>query len=404
MLGSMDLERTPMDNKLLVATLPDGQNWSFWSRELKMSRPTIYKWRARYREFGEAGLVELSRAPLTPAGRTSADIEDRIVRLRKELTDAGLDAGGVTIAWHLAQDKVFVSDTTVWRILRRRGLIVPSSRQGPRKHWHRFERERPNDLWQLDDTDYILASGTIVKIVNMIDDRSRVVPESRAVPACTSRAAWQAFLTGAARYGLPRQLLTDNARAFHSRSGEEPCWFQQQLVAVGIDKIKTAPYHPQTNGKVERFHQTQHKWLDAHPVASTIVELQALLDTFRDIYNTARPHRAVGRRFPQAVFDELPKAAPALPAVTIEDQILASSDIRALQADANGQVARYKYSIALGVEWARANIVYIRHGLNITICDPITGEIIRQLILDTTRRNQPTGRKRGGPKRDRNTP
>jgi transposase InsO family protein len=403
MLAVMDLERTSMDNKLLVATLPEPQNWSEWARVLKMSRPSIYKWRARYREFGLDGLVERSRAPISPAGRTSGDVEDRVVRLRKELADAGLDAGAATIGWHLGQDGVVVSDATVWRILGRRGLITPSARKGPRKQWHRFERERPNDLWQLDDTDYVLGSGTIVKVINMIDDRSRLVPESRAVPVCTSKAAWQAFLSGAARYGLPRQVLTDNARAFHSLKGDEPCWFQQQLVTVGIDKIKTAPYHPQTNGKVERFHQTQHRWLDAHPVARTIVELQALLDTFREIYNTARPHRALGRRIPQDVFDELPKATPALAAVTIEDQFVASSEIRALRADARGQLSRYTHSIALGVEWATVNVVYIRHGLNITICDPATGEIIRRLILDTTKRNQPGGRKRGGPKRDRKT-
>jgi transposase InsO family protein len=394
MLRSMDLERTPMDNKLLVATLPDGQNWSFWSRELKMSRPTIYKWRARYREFGEAGLIERSRAPHVPAGRTPADIEDRVVRLRKELTDAGLDAGAVTIAWHLAQeDKVFVSDATVWRILGRRGLIAPSARQGPRKQWKRFERERPNDLWQLDDTDRRLADDTIVKVINMIDDCSRVVPQSRAVRACTSEATWQAFLTGAARYGLPRQVLTDNARAFQSLPDDEPCWFQQQLITVGIDKIKTALYHPQTNGKVERFHQTQHKWLDAQPVAATIEELQTQLDTFREIYNTARPHRALGRRIPQHVFDELPKAGPALPAVTIEDQFLASSEVRALTPGADGQLSLYKHSVALGVAWARTPIIYIRNGINITVCEAATGTVIRQLELDPTRRNQPRRRK-----------
>lgn len=383
-----------MDNRLLVASLPEPQNWSFWSRELRMSRPTIYKWRARYREFGEAGLVDRSRAPLAPAGRTSADIEDRVVRLRKELSDAGLDAGAATIAWHLAQDGVVVSDSTVWRILRRRGLIDESTRRGPRKQWKRFVRDRPNDLWQLDDTGYELVSGTTVKIINMIDDCSRVVPESRAVPACTSHAAWQAFLRGSARFGLPRQVLTDNARALHSVDGDEPCWFQQQLVAVGIDKLRTAPYHPQTNGKVERFHQTQRRWLDAHPVARSIGELQGLLDEFRELYNTGRPHRGLGRRIPLAVFNELPKAAPTLPAISIEDQILASSEIRELTSDTNGQIARYKYSIALGATWARTTVVFIRHGLNVTICDPTTGEIIRRVTINPTRRNHPIGHKR----------
>jgi Homeodomain-like domain/Integrase core domain len=292
MLWGMALERVPMDKKLLVATLPEPQNWSLWARRLGMSRQSIYQYRARYKLFGVDGLTERSRAPKRPAGRTCDEVEDMIVRIRKELLDDGLDAGPATIGWHLANQGHQLSDSTVWRVLGRRGLVGPDPSKRPKKKWSRYERERANELWHIDDTAYTLATQTVVKIINWIDDRSRVCPESRAVPACTSFEAWVSFETATSRWGIPAEVISDNAQALHTIDGHAACYFHRNMVAAGVRKIRTSPFHPQTNGKVERFHQTQARWLAARPAARAIAELQGLLDEFRTGRSAGAPrHR-----------------------------------------------------------------------------------------------------------------
>jgi transposase-like protein len=114
-----------MDVKMLVATLPSDVNFSEWCRRTGISRQTAYKWRARFAEFGVEGLAERSRAARQPAGRTPGEIEDQIVRLRKELSENGLDAGADSIGWHLTQQRLpCPSVSTIWRVLVRRGCEV----------------------------------------------------------------------------------------------------------------------------------------------------------------------------------------------------------------------------------------------------------------------------------------
>src|SRR5579862_7979406 len=114
-------DATPMQAKMLIATLPEGSNLSSWCRQLGISRQTAYKWRARFRAVGEAGLADRSRAARAPAGRTSTAVEDAIVAIRKRLAGDGLDHGPASVRDKLASiDGVELSDATVWRVLVRR--------------------------------------------------------------------------------------------------------------------------------------------------------------------------------------------------------------------------------------------------------------------------------------------
>jgi transposase InsO family protein len=393
----MATEVTAMDVKMLVATLPADANLSEWCRRLGISRPTAYKWRVRYAAEGVAGLEDRSRAPRRPAGRVDGAVEDAVVTARKELADEGLDCGPASIHDRLIeQGLVPPSEATIWRIGVRRGQITPQPKKRPRRSYRRFTRERPNELWQGDDTHYELVSGQEVRIINLLDDHSRVNVDSLAAVVCRSERIWECFSRAAQRYGVPAEFLNDNGRAWISASGLSPVVFQAHLVRLGVRHFHSAFYHPQTCGKVERFHQTQRRWLDAQPQAHTIAELQALLDQFRYIYNHHRPHRGAGRRQPADVWTAQTPASPPAP--------LPEGPARVLTTHVYGDGTIWidaGYRVNLGVTWADHHVTIIRRGLDATVIDATTGEIIRELTIDPSRPYQPSGRSRGGPHQPR---
>jgi len=377
-----------MDVKLLVATLPEDVKLAPWCRRLGISRQTAYKWRARYRAEGVAGLAERPRAAKRPAGRISAELEDRIVAARKWLCDVGLDGGPASV-WSLLTDRGVVgvpSEATIWRVLVRRGQIVPEPRKRPKVAYQRFVRERPNECWQIDATHTSLATGRVVEIINIVDDCSRLCVESLAVAVCTSPAAWNAFSRAAVRYGLPAELLSDNGAAFRSVTpGARPVVFERNLQMLGIRTLHSRPHHPQTCGKVERFHQTQQKWFAVRPAPTTIAELQDRLDEFRAIYNQHRPHRALARQRPAAVWETLPKAHPAQIATAHEALVrnhrVAKAGLITIARDC---------VVYVGRKHATKHVITIRRGDQLTIIDTETAVILGDLTIDPTRRTQTT--------------
>jgi hypothetical protein len=176
-----------------------------------VSRTLFYKILSRYKAEGTAGFEPRSRRPNTSPNQTNVSTEDVIVRLRKELHDAGLDHGATTIQWHLGRrDDLDVeavpSVATIHRILERRGQIVPQPHKRPKSSWMRFEAPAPNEWWQIDAMDWTIATG-VVKVFNIIDDHSRVAAASRAVSEATSVEAWATFCQAGQQFGLPAGCL-----------------------------------------------------------------------------------------------------------------------------------------------------------------------------------------------------
>ena len=195
------------------------------------------------------------------------------------------------------------------RLLRRRGLVTPEPRKRPRSSIIRFEAELPNQLWQTDATHWALAGGgSAVEILNYLDDHSRLCLGSVPHPTVKAADVVVDFHQAAARAGYPAALLSDNGAVFSGASRNGKVLLESELERLGIAGKHARPYHPQTCGKVERFHQTQKRWLAKQPPAATLAELQSQLDRFRLHYNQHRPHRALGRRTPQEVFDAKVKA------------------------------------------------------------------------------------------------
>ena len=130
---------------------------------------------------GLEGLEPRSRAPRTSPRRVGADLEDAVVALRKELTELGVDHGPATIQWHLGRRglKAVPSQATIWRVLVRRGFVMPEPRKRPKSSFRRFEATAPNELWQTDATDWVIATGT-VKVLSFLDDHSRIALRVKA--------------------------------------------------------------------------------------------------------------------------------------------------------------------------------------------------------------------------------
>src|SRR5919199_258567 len=144
----------PVDVRLVAALTGGEINVAALCRDRNISRDTFYRWRARYRAEGLAGLQPRSSAPRSSPRRTSASIEDTVVELRKELDAAGLDAGAATIQWHLGRRGVtpVPSVATIWRILVRRGFVVAQPPKRPPAPPRRLQATAPNELWQADAT------------------------------------------------------------------------------------------------------------------------------------------------------------------------------------------------------------------------------------------------------------
>ena len=169
---------------LVEAHVLEGRSVSELAAAHGVHRSWIYKLLGRYRAGGYEALEPRSRRPRSCKHETPPAIVEAIVRLRSELESQGHDAGAETIAYHLAQThKDVPSVSTIWRILRREGLVVAEPQKRPRSSLIRFEAQLPNEMWQADITPWQLASGEVVEILNLIDDHSRLFLGSDAYPS-----------------------------------------------------------------------------------------------------------------------------------------------------------------------------------------------------------------------------
>ena len=369
----MAKKEVPMSvRRAIVEADPKSMNVTEFCRLHGVSTWFFWDLRRRYAIEGDAVLAPKSRAPRHPPGRTAAAVEDAIVAKRKELNDAGLDAGPATISFHLRDLAGLPTESTIWRILRARGQIVPQPAKAP-KSKGTFTAQRANECWPLDDTEWALADGTAVKILNVLDDHSRYDIASTAMPVCTGAATLQVMANAAREHGWPERFWSDNARAF-------TLTLANALAPLGVVASHTRHYSPQSNGKAERFHQTQEKWLNKRPAAATIAELQDLLDEFRTIYNTERPHQSLGRRFPADIYNHAPKSGPATrplgTATSVFDTIVHG-----------GRCYAGRYSISIGAIHNGQRALTVITGTHCHVF--INGHLVRQLTLNPNQRTQP---------------
>jgi hypothetical protein len=235
-------------------------------------------------------------------------------------------------------------------------------------------------------THWSLADGTHVEIINFLDDHSRLCVASVAVPVTRATDIADVFCAATARYGVPASVLTDNGCIYTAKHRGGKVVMETLLETLGVTYKHSSPYHPQTCGKVERFHQTLKKFLAKQPPARTLTELQALLDRFVDNYNTQRPHRALGRCTPHDVYDTKIKAHPT--ATTGDSHFRVRHD----KVDKHGSITiRYNsrlHHIGMGARFKRQPVILLIADRDIRIITP-DGELLRHLTLDPARDYQP---------------
>src|SRR5450759_342274 len=359
------------------------------ARDHRISRSRIDHLLQRFKEGGYAALEPRSRRPHSCTHQAAADVQAEVLRLRKEMVAAGYDAGPETIAHHLVGSvSKLPSVATVWRILKRNGLITPQPHKRPKSSFIRFEAQLPNETWQLDSTPWQLSDGGPVEVLNFLDDRSRAALASTSFRTVKADDVVRVFHSASNTFGFPASLLSDNAAVFTGRSRRGKVLLELELERLGILFKHSTPYHPQTCGKVERFHQTVKRFLRMQPPAQSLAELQFQLDAFREYYNSRRPHRALKRQTPLAVFNSLIKARPSQqPAAT-------DHRVRRDKIDSFGHVTlRYLgrlRHIPVGTAHKNRRVRLLVAGPDVRILTD-DGELIRALTLDPTRNYQPLG-------------
>jgi transposase InsO family protein len=376
---------TAMDIRSATALAGQVENVAEFCRREKISRQTFYKWRVRFRDAGLDGLKERSRRPVSCPGQTSAAVEELVLRRRKQLLEQGCDHGPQSIAWSLHRDghPGVPSTATIWRILTRHGVIVAQPRKRPKSATKHFTFARPNECWQSDWTEWHLADGTAVAIAGSLDDHSRyLVGLTAAVGAGTGGLVWSVMLAGIGECGIPSMSLTDNGIMYTGRLRGYESAFEVNLRALGVHTVNSAPYHPQTCGKIERFWLTLKKWLRAHDAPGTVGELNDLLAGFRDFYNRQRAHRALRGATPAEAFTATEPARPAdrpLPAPVFVS--------RHTVGEKSGELLVAPYRVKVGLRWAGHECDSIRDGDHITIFSGT--KLVRTFTADPNRRIQP---------------
>lgn len=284
----------------------DGANRRELCRRFGISPQTAYKWLARYESEGSAGLADRSRRPHHSPGVTSAALQEAVVQLRQQhpawggrkisrrLQDLGIDA---------------VAPSTVSAILHRHGLIAPPLED--RQPWQRFEHEAPNALWQADFKGHFPTLQGRCSPLTVLDDHSRY---NLVLQACgnTQLMTVQAHLeTTFRRYGLPVRMNFDNGSPWGSPSQPgQVTKLGLWLIRLGIRVSYSRPYHPQTNGKDERFHRSLTAEVLNGRSFDDLAHAQLAFDRWRHVYNHERPHEALQMQTPITRYQPSPRPFP----------------------------------------------------------------------------------------------
>lgn len=378
------------------------------------STTRFYKYAQRFDERGVQGFYPDSRRPLSSPQAVTVEVEDLIIRARKELIDDGWDEGADSIWFVLDDLRQRTNDATtdargaavrrdvltdaVWpagaavpsratinRVLTRRGQIVAVPQRRPKASTRRFEADQPNTRWQMDGFEVALADGTTVCVLHIVDDCSRLDIALHAVRSENGADVWATFQAAATRYGLPAELLTDNGTAF---SGTRRGWtsaLTENLTALGIRHPTSSIAHPQTCGKCERAHRAVRKWLTRRPAFATLTDLNSALECYRILHNRDRRRRHLNGLTPGDRYDLGPKDGPT-------GRPVATTTITTKTVTATGTILFNKTALGIGRTHAGKNVTVIRQGQRLTIISD--SRLIAEATLKHRSRYQPAAPKR----------
>jgi transposase InsO family protein len=309
-------------HEFVLLAAQEGANIRRLCRRFSVSPTTGYKWLRRFQSAGSGGLREQSRRPHHSPAQSSPGVEQAVIELRRRHPAWG----GRKLRARLAAlgQMELPAASTITAILRRHHLLDP---QEAAKHrpCHRFEHASPNELWQMDfKGDFSLGTGRCYPLT-VLDDHSRFNLCLRACPSQHAAGVQEALTRTFRRYGLPFRMTMDNGFPWGLYVGGRSRWTQLTvwLIRLGVRVSHSRPYHPQTQGKDERFHRTlklellrDYRWRD-------LKECQQSFDGWRDSYNCERPHEALQMAVPASRYQESVRPFPdELPGVEYPDEYL----------------------------------------------------------------------------------
>ena len=379
--------------EILLTPKRDGISVAETCRRYGISRQTFYVYQRRLYSDGVGGFAPRSRRPLSSPMSTSEELEAEIVRMRKDNPRWG--ARTIHTQLRRAGAPHVPAVSTIHRVLQRNSLIPPQRSRRAVPAWRRFERYAPNDLRQIDGTQVTLGDGSLVWVIDILDDHARFALGATATERFTVFAAWRAIETAITEHGAPRQLISDNGMQFISRNGHKPVHFQQRLAAMGIKQLRSRPRHPQTCGKLERYHRTFKEFYADEGPAASIDELQALCDRFRWHYNHERPHQSLNQQVPADKYQALPKVKPGDPRPTRRN-----TGPRVPRVSSAGNISYRKRKIGIGQAWTGQQVTVIETGPDqIVVLEEATATVLRELTIGPPGTYHPSGRKRGRPRK-----
>ena len=287
----------------LVSRVRDGGlSVSAAAREAGVSRQTAHLWLTRAQEEGLALMKEKSRCPKSSPRSSSDALVQQVLKLAEEYPYWGplkLHA----LLW--PQGNAPVCQRTVARILARRGRRVNAPARKEAQPIH-FERSAPNELWQI-DFKKLGHRKARADSLSVIDDAARFCLALRVVSDQTLGSVWDVMWSVFGEFGLPREILSDNGPAFRNNATWRWSSLDLRLMLLGVKPIHGRPYHPQTQGKVERLHGTIEREISFNLESA----VQEELELFRNRYNWVRPHMSLSMRTPGSVYNSSPQARPS---------------------------------------------------------------------------------------------
>lgn len=315
-------EVSRMDERLEFVMLAsvEGANVRGLCRRFGVSPTTGYKWLERWRCSGAAGLHELSRRPHGAPQRSAAATEEAVLSLRA----AHPAWGGRKIARRLRDlgHSAPPAASTVTQILRRHGVTLGAHGGGERA-FARFERARPNELWQMDFKGHVALAQGRLHPLTVLDDHSRFAVVLSACADQRTETVTDRLVAAFRRYGLPEALITDNGAPWGDGPGSPftslGVWLMEQDITISHAR----PYHPQTMGKDERFHRSLKAEVLSGPAFADLAAAGRALERWRTVYNTQRPHEALELAVPASRYRQSPRDY----AETVTPFVYAANDI-----------------------------------------------------------------------------
>ena len=289
--------------RAVLAVISDGRTVKEVAADWSVSRQTLHSWLARYEAGGLDELEDRSHRPGSCPHQMPAEIEARVLEMRR----AHGYWGPHRLRVELARKGVspLPSQSAIYRCLVRAGVIEPARRQRRKDSWRRWERGRPMELWQMDVVGgFLLADGRTAKALTGVDDHSRFCISARLMLRERTQVVCDGLGLAMRTFGAPEQILTDNGKVFTGRFCHPPVevLFDRICRENGVEHLLTQPRSPTTTGKIERFHRTLRTEFDTARMFDSLAAAQAELDAWVESYNHERPHQSLDDATPASRF------------------------------------------------------------------------------------------------------